>query len=82
MKPMQFVVECVHKCLFDNAKVYTVRGYDMKDTYVEVKGIGKCERIQGFQVFCKEDLESKPKYLKFSGFESVDEWWNAIMRFC
>jgi len=82
---MAFSVPCVHEFLKDKGFVYTVRGYCMRDMKVNVKGIGVCDRKRCVKrngsdlVERKEDLK---KLVKYSGFTSLDDWWDAINGFC
>jgi len=79
MRKMRFDVKVVKKCLVDYGVVFSVRSYCLDNEFVEVDGVGICKRIRGFEVKSKDDLV---KYVKRSGFESVDEWWNVIEGFC
>jgi len=79
MKKMEFRLKCVRGSLLRDGRVYTVRGYDMWSEYVEVDGVGRCFRKHVIEITCKEDLL---KFLRWSGFGSVDEWWAAIESFC
>ena len=58
--------------------IYTVRKYQMSDAIVEVAGLGKCRRIPMGIVDRKEGLEP---YVKYSGFSSLEDWWNKIKFF-
>lgn len=79
MKKMQFLVERVRECLLREGRVYTVRSYDMWNEYVWVDGVGRCFRRQVAVITCQEDLA---RFVRWSGFASVAEWWQAIQRFC
>ena len=79
MKKMEFRVRRVRECLLREGRVYTVRGYDMYSEYVWVDGVGRCFRRQVMEVNCKEDLV---KFVRWSGFSSVDDWWRAIEVLC
>lgn len=79
MKKMEFKVRCVRECLLRQGRVYTVRGYDMWSEYVGVDGVGRCFRRQVAEVKCKEDLV---KFVRYSGFADVEQWWRAIESFC
>jgi len=79
MKKMEFKVRCVRECLLREGRVFTVRGYNMCSEYVEVDGVGACFRKNVVEVRTKEDLL---KFLRWSGFTTVDEWWKAIEFFC
>ena len=41
--------------------------------------VGSGKRIRGFEVKRKEELE---RFVKLSGFDDVEEWWNKINEFC
>jgi hypothetical protein len=56
-----------------------VRSYCLDNCGVLIEDIGVCRRIRGFEVKRKEELE---RFVKLSGFESVDEWWKKICEFC
>jgi hypothetical protein len=79
MNKMRFDVKCVKECLKVKGKVFSVRSYCLENCEVFVEGVGICRRIRGFEVKRKEELE---RFVKLSGFESVDEWWNKICEFC
>jgi len=79
MKKMEFRVRQVRECLLREGRVYTVRGYDMYSEYVWVDAVGRCFRRQVMEVKCKEDLV---KFVRWSGFSCVDEWWRAVEGFC
>ena len=79
MGKMSFYVDCVRNCLIDNGVVFSVRGYNLENADVQVDGVGTCRRMRGFEVKSKNDLV---KYVKRSGFNSVDAWWGAIEGFC
>ena len=80
MKKMEFKVRCVRECLLREGRVFTVRGYNMCNEYVEVDGVGRCFRKHVMEVKSKEDLRIVGYGL--SGFSSVDEWWRVIESFC
>lgn len=79
MKKMAFSVRRVRACLLRHGRVYTVRGYDMSAAYVWVDGIGRCFRRQVAVVSSKQDLQP---FVRYSGFDSVDQWWDVIHSFC
>jgi hypothetical protein len=79
MNKMRFDVRCVKECLRVKGKVFSVRSYCLENTEVFVEGVGICRRIRGFEVKGKEELE---RFVKLSGFESVDDWWNKVDEFC
>ena len=82
---MAFSVPCVHRFLKEKGYVYTVRGYRMRDMKVNVKDIGVCVRKRCVKrngndlVMNKEDLK---KLVEYSGFDSLDAWWDKINMFC
>lgn len=80
MKRMRFDVECVSKFLYENDLVFSVRGYDYgEDCYVYVFGNGNVYlRKKLGKVVSKVQLV---KFVRWSGFENVDEWWKVIRRF-
>jgi len=77
MKKMRFDIENVKRCLVMKRKVFTVRSYWLKNEDVYVSGVGICRRIRGYEIVKKEDLV---KFMKLSGFENVEDWWNVIER--
>lgn len=79
MKKMEFKVKQVRDCLLREGRVYTVRGYDMWSEYVWVDDVGRCFRKQVFEVRSKEDLV---RFVRYSGFAGVQQWWRAIESFC
>jgi hypothetical protein len=79
MKKMEFKVRCVRECLLREGRAFTVRGYNMRSEYVEVDRVGRCFRKNVVEVMSKEDLL---KFLTWSGFTTVDEWWKATEFFC
>jgi hypothetical protein len=78
MARMRFDLDNVKDCLVEHGKVFTVRSYWLVNQDVHVEGVGMCRRIRGFEVHSKEDLK---RFVKFSGFESVNDWWEAIGSF-
>ena len=87
---MKFDVKCVKEYLKENGFVFTVRGFDMKDNFVNVEGIGKCWRKKIKEIESKFGLWD---YHRFSGFKCfsldggyieyvVNEWWETIEKFC
>jgi len=58
--------------------IYTVRKYQMSEAIVEVEDLGKCKRIPVGVVGGKQDLIP---YVKYSGFNSLEDWWNKIKFF-
>jgi hypothetical protein len=82
MSKMEFAVGCVRECLLRQGRVFTVRSYLVEGRFgriVAVDGIGLCWRELVGQVNCKDDLA---KFVEFSGFTSVDDWWNKVVQFC
>jgi hypothetical protein len=79
MSKMRFDVKVVKEFLVKNGFVLTVRGYDYgikSKSFVE--GVGEVQRLRLRVVNRKEDIMGFEKY---SGFNSVDEWWNKIASF-
>ena len=82
MGKMEFAVGCVRECLRREGRVFTVRSYCLEGRFyrfVHVDGIGLCWRELVREITCKEDLS---QFIQFSGFTTVDEWWNKIVGFC
>jgi ribosomal protein S26 len=82
---MQFKIPCVFDFLRKNGFVFSVRGYDMKDKFVEVEGIGKCWRKKIREVSEPKDLADEDvldDYAEFSGFRFSLDWWSVIEKFC
>lgn len=74
---MAFDVQRVRKFLEQNGIVYTVRGYDLKNGLVDINGmIGW--RVKFKQIRHKTELAN---FLRFSGFDSLDEWEKQARRF-
>lgn len=78
MNKMEFKVSRVRECLLRHGRVYTVRAYDMGAAYVWVDGVGRCFRRQVAEVRNEGDLV---KYVRYSGFDSVEEWWKVLKGF-
>ncbi len=80
MSKMKFDVNCVKECLVNNGRVFTVRSWESycQESYVDVDGVGKCRKIRISKVSQKEDIAP---YVRLSGFDSVDEWWNKVRAF-
>jgi len=76
---MRFDLENVKNCLRYKGKVFTVRSYCLENYNVSVEGIGKCRRIRGFEVKNKDQIK---KFVKLSGFDTLNAWWKAIEGFC
>lgn len=64
--------------LIKNGFIYTVRKYKMIEKEVDVDGVGLCLRRPRGQIFDKKELEWCAKY---SGFDSLDDWWKKIRQF-
>ena len=80
MKKMRFDVKCVREFLWENGIVFSVRGYDYGEVgYVWVFGNGNVYlRKRLGKIVSKNQLV---KFVKWSGFENVDDWWNQIRVF-
>ncbi len=80
MNKMKFDVKCVKDCLMNNGRVFTVRSWNgyAQESVVEVDGVGVCDKYRVGRVSGIKSIEG---YVKLSGFERVDEWWNAITGF-
>ena len=78
VEKMSFEVKEVREFLIRNGFVYSVRSYRRRNGFVFVERVGLCYRKFVRFVECEEDLE---KYVKWSGFENVDEWVEWIRRF-
>lgn len=76
MKKMRFLPELA-QFLKENDYIYTVRKYRylLTDPYIEVDGVGRCQRARIGQICCKKDLES---HVDKSGFKTADDWWKKI----
>lgn len=80
MANMKFEVKCVKDCLITYGRVFTVRswaGY-AQESLVEVDGIGKCRKVRIGKISSMKDIA---RYIKLSGFASVEEWWNKVCSF-
>lgn len=77
-RKMRFDVRQVRDCLVEQRKVYTVRSYNASDGEVEVSQVGLCRRRNLGEVSSREELSD---YVALSGFNTLDEWWGAILRF-
>ena len=75
---MEFKVRCVRECLLRLGHVYTVRAYDAAEGWVWVDGFGRCYRRQVTELQSVRDLEP---FVTYSGFGSVQDWWQAILSF-
>jgi hypothetical protein len=80
MPSMRFDVKCVKDCLVNNGRVFTVRSWDgyAQESLVDVDDVGKCKKIRIAKISHKDDIA---RYVKLSGFNNVDEWWNKILSF-
>ncbi len=89
---MRFDIKEVKNFLKENGFVFTVRGFDMKDNFIEVEGIGKCKRTR---IESNTSIDDKPirkadlyPYWKECGFKGdtefdvVNKWWQTIEKFC
>ena len=82
---MQFNITCVKEHLREKGFVFTVRGYDLKDGFVEVDGIGRCYRRKIGEI---KDVWKLGNYSAFSGFyhnlieDGINEWWWIIEKMC
>lgn len=79
-KTMQFNVSCVKNCLVENKEVFTVRKYKSYGlvSAVKVEDIGMCRKEFIKIITDKKELLD---YVKLSGFESLDDWFNKIRMF-
>ena len=75
---MNFNVDCVRNCLESNKVVFTVRSYFYSNENSEFNG-RKLKRFLIKEVIDRNDLND---FVKLSGFESVDGWWDKIEMFC
>ncbi len=80
MNKLSFNVKCVRDCLLKNGRVFTVRSWKgyAQESIVEVDGIGKCRKVRIGNVSCKDDIA---RYVKLSGFGTVEEWWAKVCSF-
>lgn len=76
MKKMQFLPELA-KFLKEHQYIYTVRRYhySLLEHYVEVEGVGKCERARVATIYNQTNLEP---WVHHSGFTTIDDWWRKI----
>lgn len=74
---MKFLPE-LKEFLQERREIYTVRKYKMEERDVEVVGVGLCRRIPLGIITSKEQLE---KYYPYSGFPTLQAWWNKIQQF-
>ena len=58
--------------------IFTVRKYKMREKDVMVDRVGSCRRVPAGQI---TNIDELAPYLPFSGFENLDEWWEAIEYF-
>ena len=72
---MEFNIKKVREYLSTNGTVYTVRSYDTKGKKAIFKNK---EFIKVKEIKEKEELK---EYVNFSGFTSVDKWWEEIKKF-
>jgi hypothetical protein len=77
IKQMQFSNDLIN-FLGKNGTIYTVRKYKMDEQSVKVKTVGTCKRIPVGIIRLKLDLA---RYVLYSGFRNIDEWWNRITRY-
>ena len=66
------------KFLRENGVIYTVRKYKMADKIVDAEWVGYCKRTYLGKVKDFKDLEP---FVKESGFETVEDWWEKIKEF-
>ena len=78
MKKMEFKVRCVRECLLREGRVFSVRRYYTYDDNVYVDDVGWCYRKIVKEVVSKDDLL---RFVTWSGFATVDDWWKAILSF-
>lgn len=78
VEKMSFEVKEVREFLIKNGFVYSVRSYKRRNGFVFVEKVGLCYRRFVRFVESERDIE---KYVKWSGFENVDEWVEWIRRF-
>lgn len=80
MNKMKFDVKCVKDCLVNKGRVFTVRSWSgsAQESVVEVDNVSTCNKYRIGKISCKNDIAG---YVKLSGFDNVDEWWNAISKF-
>jgi len=82
MANMAFWLPQVRQCLLRHGRVFTVRSYLVEGRFgriVQAEGVGACWRELVCEVRCKDDLLG---YLEFSGFTTVEQWWDQVLRFC
>ena len=78
VRRMSFNVGCVKKFLEDVGVVYSVRSYEIRESSkVVVDGVGVCERRFVREFRGLEDIKGVSGW---SGFDSVEEWLEVILR--
>jgi len=75
---MKFLPE-LREFLLEHKVIYTVRGYDMKPAWVNVKDVGRCRRVPLGRVYSREEL--RPHMVLMSGFSSLEDWCDKINEF-
>lgn len=75
---MKFDVKCVRNYLIKHKVVFTVRRGGRYSGEVYVKDIGICYKKYVRKI---NDIHDIKRYVKWSGFDSVEDWWSKIKMF-
>ena len=73
---MKFDVKCVSEELLSTGEVYTVYSYDTKSKYSVVKFEGRSYMRENVKTVVGR--KSILQYVRKSGFDNVNQWWDAI----
>lgn len=76
---MKFDVKCVREMLLSTGEVFTVRKWKSKGRYGVVDFEGKSYMYEKIKPV--RGNKSIRGYVRKSGFDNVDEWWDAIKKF-
>ena len=73
---MKFDVKCVSEELLSTGEVYTVYSYDTKSKYSVIKFEGRSYMRENVKTVVGR--KSILQYVRKSGFDNVNQWWDAI----
>lgn len=76
---MKFDVECVREMLLNSGEVFTVRKWKSRNKFRVVEFEGKIYLVE--KIRAVSGIKSIRKYVRRSGFNNVDDWWDAIRNF-
>ena len=76
---MKFDVKCVAEYLLNSNEVYTVRGFKSKNKFSVVEFEGKSYMRERIKAVVGQ--RSILNYVGQSGFDTVNQWWDAIKTF-